>query len=286
MPGGIFLGLVTHPATRFPEASTEQGFLPVLSAELDHLGVSSQLSVHDTDEWTESVLTIDQAEIHKSIDAELSVEKRWRKYIDPSVPTWLLDSFMGMRRVYRRRKFLSGASVERGARMVRRLVNIELAHISLLRQAARSDCDWAVIAEDDAECVDTPAFARALSSFVASRSLERQPEYVNISRSFAPSRLRISRLLRLIQRWGDPESGIQILEADRPVTNTVCAILYRTEFIRQLLAELDAIPLSPVVPIDWKLNLAIMQLHAEGRLREGDCWTLEPGPVIQRSMNS
>ena len=290
MPDAIFLGLVTHPATRFTLASSSDGLLPSLQALLTTQGIQAQLSIHHTDEWTEDVLRIDRAVVEASIDAELKIEKRWRRYIDPSVPTFFLDVFMSIRRIYRRGKFLPRGRRELrtddpGFRMVRRLVNIEIAHIALLRQAASSDCEWALIAEDDAVCADTPAFARALSSFVGSRSPERQPEYVNISRSFAPSRLRISRLLRPIQRWGDPESGIQVLEADRPVTNTVCAILYRTEFTRQLLKQFDAIPLSPVVPIDWKLNLAIMQLHAAGRLRAGDCWTLEPGPVIQRSMN-
>jgi len=52
-----------------------------------------------------------------------------------------------------------------------------------------------------------------------------------------------------------------------------------------LLDEFGVIPLSPVLPIDWKLNVALMNLVAAGKLGEGDCWQVDPAPFIQGSMH-
>lgn len=289
MPDAIFLGLVTYPATRFTRAASSEGLLPGLQALLTTHGVPARLSIHGTDEWTEDVLCIDRAVVEASIDAELEIEKRWRRYIDPSVPTLFLDAFMSIRRIYRRGRFLPRdrrelRSDDRGFRMVRRLVNIEIAHMSLLRQAASSDCEWALIAEDDATSDNPSDLSTALAAFIRERTPSTQPRFVNISRSFDHRRLRVRDLLQPIGKWGAPASDIEVLQASRPITNTVCAILYRTDFLATLVHTMEAIPLEPVVPIDWKLNKAIMQLHDSGHLSSGDCWTLDPAPIVQSSM--
>ena len=289
MPNGIFLGLVTHPATGFTLAASPEGLLPSLQTLLTTQGTQAQLSIHDTDEWTEDVLWIDRTAVEASIDAELDIEKRWRRYIDPSVPKVFLDAFMDIRRLYRRRKFLprSGGELrsdDPGFRMVRRLVNIEIAHMSLLRQAASSNCEWTLIAEDDAASTDPSALAQALTTFVHEQAPNTQPKYVNVSRSFNHRRLRVRGLLQSIGTWGEPTSGIEVLQASRPITNTVCAILYRTDFLANLVHTMNEIPLEPVVPIDWKLNEAIMQMHDSGELTSGDCWILDPAPIVQSSM--
>jgi hypothetical protein len=74
------------------------------------------------------------------------------------------------------------------------------------------------------------------------------------------------------------------LAASRPVTNTVCAILYRATFLRDLVAEMESLPMTPVVPIDWKLNIALMNMFESGSLLNGDCWNVTPGPMDQLSM--
>ena len=85
------------------------------------------------------------------------------------------------------------------------------------------------------------------------------------------------------QRWQGALNRI-LFSASKPVTNTVCAILYHREFLSLLLTKLDELPLEPVVPIDWKLNVALMELFQEGAIRPGSCWVIEPAPVLQRSM--
>jgi len=289
MPGAMFLGLVTHPSTRFRESSTPDGLLPTLTALLSDRGMTTTLAIHGTNDYDAGFLAIDRAQIAASIDAELDVESRWRTYVDPSVPRWSLGPFMQVRRLYRRRKFLpSGRRAVRmddaGARMVQRLVNIELAHLSLMRQAVACGSDWALIAEDDATCSDVAQLAEALDVFSEAQSMASQPKYVNVSRSFDHGRLRVGSLLSDRGAWGTAGDGVRVLTSERPITNTVCAVLYRTTFLEKLLAVMDSIPLSPVVPIDWKLNEAIMRMSAAGELGPGDCWVVEPAPMIQSSM--
>jgi len=58
--------------------------------------------------------------------------------------------------------------------------------------------------------------------------------------------------------------GVEAWVAQRPVTNTVCAVLYRRSFLAHILAKLEDIPTYPVVPIDWKLNRALMNMNKFG----------------------
>jgi hypothetical protein len=285
----VFLGLVTHPQTRFRDSAEPGGLVFSLAELLSQRGVDAVTEVHGANLYSPSLLTLDRAEVRASIAAELTVEMRWRSYLDPTVSAAWLRSFMAARHVYRRLRFAPPwrralAPSDAGPTMLRRLVNIELAHIALMESAVESGADWALIVEDDAAAVDTAGLASALASFVVSRTDERQPQYVNVSRSFDEASLGIDSCLTMIDTWNDG-SGTTIQSAALPVTNTVCAVLYRTTFLQRLLDAFAGIPLSPVLPIDWKLNEAIMRMNMAGELTSGDCWFLIPAPVTQRSMH-
>ena len=86
--------------------------------------------------------------------------------------------------------------------MVRRLVNIELAHLGLMRSGRRVRCPWTLILEDDASCGDTRAFADGFMEFADAYGDSDQPAYVNVSRSFDQGRLRIAGLLTPCGTWG------------------------------------------------------------------------------------
>jgi hypothetical protein len=286
----LFLGLVTHANSRYPDSSTDDGLVGTVARVLGVAGLSTRVQICAEDSYSPELLDIDRGEIARSIDAELDIEAQWRRYISPRTPKAAMTAFMSARRVYRRRRFLPPASQavspdSPGVRMVRRLVNIELSHLSLMRSAVDADAGWALIAEDDAACEDATALAGELMAFMADRSEEQQPKYVNVSRSFEEKRLRIDGLMSPVGAWSD-DSNVQIVQSSRPVTNTVCAVLYRGTFLADLVAEMDGIPLSPVLPIDWKLNKALLSMFRGGRLQAGDCWQLSPAPIIQRSMQA
>lgn len=268
-------------------AGTE-GLTRSLAATFTDAGWAVEVVIHDEDAWTPDLLVIDAQEIAASIDAELAVETRWRTYLDPRTSGLVLRAVMAVRRARRRHRLLPrGVPIDerhRGFRTVRRLVNIEVAHLTLLRRAQESGARWALILEDDATG-DPHDVARALDAVMAAAEAQETVQYINVSRSFDEGQLGIEHLL--LDGGGlSGVEGIRIVSAERPVTNTVCAVLYRGSFLEALMPALEAVPLSPVIPIDWKLNEALMSLTSAGRMRSGSCWLLRPAPIVQGSMHT
>lgn len=284
----LFVGLVTHPRTRFPQSAQDSGLARSLCRILEGDGWRCEVAVFGDDSWTPELLTIDRAAVERSIAAELEVEAEWRLFQGSRWPRFLLRWFMAARTRHRTRMFLPrGQEADEdqpGVRMVRRLANIEIAHLSLLHAGLESGARWVLILEDDATG-DPEEAARVLRSLAERCEGDAQPRYINVSRSFDEKQLGVTRHLTDVGSLPGVDSDTRILTADRPVTNTVCAVLYRRAFLEDLVPALDAIPMDPVIPIDWKLNSALMSLSRAGRIRAGDCWLLRPAPIVQGSMH-
>lgn len=282
----LFIGLVTHPRTRFIDSAGPTGLVRQLSHAMTKAGVTCEVSISDQDDYADDLLTIDQLVIANSITAELDLEQRWARYLNPGRRLPFLKLRMNVHERIRRRKFL-GSNEKAGQLMVKRLINIELAHLKLLKEAANCDARWCLIVEDDAIASDLSALAGNLKHFIEVTKNESKPKYVNLSQSFDDETLKVDDQFRMLeikdQEVWNPQN---VLAAKRPITNTVCAVLYRGTFVRELLQAYMEIPLEPVVPIDWKLNSAIMNLYSQNSLGDGDCWFIEPGPIVQRSMHA
>jgi hypothetical protein len=262
-----------------------------LAVGLRERGFSVHVRINDQDMLTTDVLPLDRDEVLRSIAAELALEEEWRRYLSPGNSHAGLSALMIVRRAYRTIRLAppwkrSLDPDDPGIRMLRRLVNIELSHLDLMRQAVDVQSSWALIVEDDAWTKDAPQFADDLAKLVKARANEPQPAFVNISESFGHGQLGTQEHLQSVGTWS-ATAGVtgDLLSASRPVTNTVCAILYRTAFLRELVLQMDAIPISPVLPIDWKLNRALLTMFHAGHIGAGDCWTVSPAPLLQRSMH-
>jgi hypothetical protein len=168
--------------------------------------------------------------------------------------------------------------------MVERLLNIEMAHTELLRAGLVAGSSWILILEDDGECADINDLADGLSAMIEGASDGVQ--FINLSESFEVSELGIEHLLKPTdQQWAGSHPR-RLMKTELPVTNTVCAIAYRAAFAESLLAQYSKTPQRPVAPIDWKLNQALMSLHARGELPPGSCLWVLPGPIDQLSMRA
>lgn len=286
MASTVFLGLVTHKASRFPEAASSTGLVNQLSTALHRLGYPSEVQVRSEDEFESSGVVLTEDEVRKSIHAELDLERSWRHYVDPQASEFRLNAEMLLRRTYRKFRFAppwrrdNGPKPE-GALMLRRLINIELSHIALLKQARESGSSWALIVEDDAVTANSTRLAQELADFMSAHTVASQPKFVNLSHSFDHATLRIKEHLTQVGDWGEQSC---VLASDRPLTNTVCAVLYRGSFLNDLVPAIEQIPISPVMPIDWKLNAALLDLYRSQHLGAGDCWFAQPGPIVQASM--
>ena len=290
----IFIGLVSHKQSKFAYNQGHDGLANTLKVALVEKGLDVHVQINTSDEYSPSMLQIDGKIAWASVSETLKIEDQWGKYLrhgasQPS--TALVNSFRSISRRlwafirYWRPWLSSDSTASPGISLVRRLLNIELSHVRLMREGIRLDTDWTLIIEDDASTLDLVDCRDGLLGIINASFGERGPAYVNISESFTPAQLGVDHLLTASSgsTWAGSASRVIALSS-RPVTNTVCAILYRTTFLKDLLTYMDSLPLSPVVPIDWKLNAALMAMTADGRIGTGDCWTVTPGPIDQLSM--
>jgi len=280
----LFIGLVTHPKSRYTNATGPTGLMASLAEEMRSSGWDVTGSVVADNRIEDNQIDLSREAVLASIHAELEAERRWMQFQN-STPVSLKDSIViRLREHFRRWKYArrSPNSTRAGRAMLLRLANIEASHVRLLHEAAESGAQWALIAEDDAFTTNVTELAHALNRHLAEWDTATQPKFINISRSFPLEQLRLRQALSDEGAW---DSSARILSAAVPFTNTVCAIVYRGAFLADLNRELHGIPMEPIVPIDWKLNLAIMQAAAKGQLTAGDCYVIDPAPVLQGSMH-
>lgn len=274
-----FIGVVSYAGSKFAYSQGPRGLGHRLSAGLSSRGIPSTVSVNTTDLFDTTSLTIDNALVQASLDAEHRVMDDWDGYLH--------EGHLGIRtlasRPLRRARRWQQRVSPPGAGMVRRLLNIEASHVDLLGRGLADGADWILVLEDDADTRDLDDCAAGLAALLAIPG--PVPAYVNLSRSFSPQELGVAHLVETAapSTWQGsvPRS---ILAASKPITNTVCAIAYRSAFVASLLTAWEALPVTPVVPIDWKLNRVLMDMSARGDLGPGDCWIIEPAPIDQMSM--
>jgi hypothetical protein len=172
-----------------------------------------------------------------------------------------------------------------GSNAAVRLVNIDLSHLRLMTAALASHSDWVLVLEDDAGIDDVAMTARRLAWLIAALD-PTEVAFASLSESMSLDELGVAGLLQpATDIEVPPELGIGLLRADRPITNTVCATLYRASYLQALRASILERGLVPIAPIDWRVNEAIMDLHASGALGSQSCVWVSPGIVLQRSMH-
>ena len=251
---------------------------------MSRLGFTADLGVVNEDLLKPGEISESKAAVIASISAELELERRWREYVSESSAGALLVAVMKARH-FKRRLALAPPwqstlkPADPGPKMLRRLANIELGHLAVMRKAVESQARWVLILEDDASAPDDERLARQISDFCLAADDSGQPAIMNLSESFTVEQLGIEKLLTPITVVNQPEAW-KTFSVTRLVTNTVCAVIYRHDFLTTLVERLDAIPLEPVVPIDFKINAAFM---AWPQQEAGQCWVCSPAPIVQRS---
>ena len=261
---------MTHEGTRFTRSRSDEG----LAAATQRRIAGAIVEEEARNLWQGE--DFGKAQIHDCRAAERELERQWLGYLSASTAQRLGVSARHL--VSWARDVFSGDNSS-----LNRLLNIELSHRSLWAAALESGAPWVLILEDDGWAEDVDDFAAGVVRLMGETPA---PAFVNLSHSFSPKQLHIEHLLRAGRcswRGGRPRA---ILESVRPVTNTVCAVLYSAEFLQHLVSAWDAQPLYPVVPIDWKMNRILMSFYEAGSFPSHGCWFVEPGPVIQGSMRA
>lgn len=279
----LFIGIVTHSRSRYMAEVTSPELLASFEELLANQGVPCSFLVSDRNDADPHVGLVTRRAIIASAWAQARVESDWDAYISGTRRRRLRRLVLGVHRMVDYLRPTGRLGPPRGRTVLTRLLNIELSHLRLMREAVDRHSDWALIIEDDADTSNLAAAISVVSGVLRDRGDQATPRYVSLSKSFDAGPLGVSTLLHPLEGESWPEANV--LEAARPITNTVCAVLYRTAFIARLLEELESMGLFPVIPIDWKLNAALMAMHRRGETGPGDCWFVEPAPFIQRSMS-
>lgn len=271
----LFIGVVSHDGSRYQESQGPSGLAARLGGALSDRGVRVSIAVNSVDLFGG---TVSPGLVQTSLTAQMSVEEEWARFLQR--PRGFRSLF---EIIYRRCRRLRQRLQPPDPRTIVRLLNIELSHLDLMRRGRASGAGWVLIMEDDGECMDVDDLASGLVGLTA-----ELPEvaFANISDSFDSGQLGARHLLRSSAITWQGTAPRRVLESERPVTNTVCAMLYSAEFLRALLPAWDALPLEPVVPVDWKLNVVLMHLYESGDLRFGSCVLVEPAPIAQGSMRN
>jgi hypothetical protein len=243
--------------------------------------MSVELEIEVRNLFSETSETLAPSVVQESLSEQMRLEEAWARYTNSgrrlSAHQKLRLLALRLARQWRR------ANPPPLQSMIR-LLNIELSHLSLLESGLASGAQWVMIVEDDGECSDIDDCAGGLAGFMT--DAPRDVAFANLSESFSVHELGLGNLLRdsNIPWQGNIERSIARLE--RPVTNTVCAMIYRAEFAARVVQDFRDQGLFPVVPIDWKLNSTLMRLFAAGILDQESCTWVIPAPITQLSMHA
>lgn len=271
----LFIGLVSHEHTGYVDSLGPEG----LGQRLQRAFGDARLVVNTRNLADEQGIHLSRRTVQSSLSAEMRADRQWGRFLgrDTDVRWWLNHMMRQMRRFGR-------LFVSPPVSSVRRLLNIELSHMDLMRQGLDSGAPWLLILEDDAGCHDVNELSKGLKHLVHGAY---GAGLVNLSESFTFDELGLTRLLAVDDRmqWSE-DSSRTVLSCELPATNTVCAILYSRGAAQEILMELEQIPLEPVLPIDWKLNVALMRLQESTGGSGISSWFVHPAPIQQRSMKA
>ena len=284
----LFIGVVSHLGSRFSQNQGENGLAFRLSQALEAMGCSVEVQINTVDAWSPELLPITPEVGRASAMASLDFEQTWDRYLNKGNSGSFMARLRHSGEFQARRLKLglaarSSSFTDSSMTATRRLLNIELSHLHLWREGLASGALWILILEDDGGCTDLEDLARGLTALMDSQGKAWQ--YANISASFDATQLGVRHLLTPSELRWEGGSIRTIQSASRPITNTVCAILFRSSLVTEIIAQFELLPISPVIPIDFKLNAALMSLFANGFLGAGDCLQVEPAPIVQMSMH-
>jgi hypothetical protein len=281
----LFLGLVTHRNSAFNSSGEATRALENLSLKLEGLGLQVETLVSDRDDYTSENFPISTDSLILAAKAQSQLERDWRLFLSSragfAVPirfakqaaTHVLYQVMLTKRL----RGAKGASASQAAKAYQRLINIDLSHRRILDEGLKSGASVIVILEDDASELNVQQVQ--VFADVIRLASDQGVDFINLSESISLQDLGVTRILSR----GTVIPGMhenQVIAMDTPVTNTVCANIYGSNFATLFASYLIEDRLTPVIPIDWRLNQVLME-HPDTR-----CWWVRPGLFLQRSMHA
>ena len=162
--------------------------------------------------------------------------------------------------------------------------NISASHLTSMKQSLESGESFVLILEDDFLINDIEAIMIMLKFATSVEVSKSKLQLINLSKSFSYQELGFQNFVESsIKDVNYPNYTIDILKY--PVTNTVCATLYKSDFLKKLVCELESLKMVSLIPIDHKINIALNKLIKKG-LIDKECYgSSNPSLFIQGSLH-
>jgi hypothetical protein len=158
--------------------------------------------------------------------------------------------------------------------------NISESHIAQFIDSVKSNSDFSLILEDDFKINQDYSIELTINSLLEFMKINSNVSVISVSESFSFLELGISNTVRNIQ-----SDNLNLYEATLPVTNTVSAMLYKTQFLKQILPYLLEYRKYRIIPIDHKINMALHQIYKKKNFESDFFYFMQPGLFIQDSIH-
>ena len=167
--------------------------------------------------------------------------------------------------------------------LVLRHSNISHNHISLLSKGVKNGKPRVLILEDDIVFKSLSDVQSGLEMVISAFEFNDEIKLMNISESFSLHQLGLDNFNTKmpLPRYS---THFTVYCINYPATNTVCATMYRSEFIPDLLLQLQKMNPLSLVPIDIKINLALHRLVRNRVIVSSAYSTIIPGLFQQGSL--
>jgi hypothetical protein len=278
-PPEVFLGLVTHSQSFFNQKGQSVRSFEQLVQGMKDSGMSVDYLVSDQNDYSTKTFPISRIALIEAAQAQAKLEHQWRVFI--AKRSGLDGKRVSEQFLYygmRLKRTLAGlkGNDSPAAKAYQRLINIDLSHHRVLTQGINSGAKAVVVLEDDALLPDPQGIGNLIE--VVKMAIEAKIDFINLSESISVPELGIERILNRANPVAC-DSDLRVIELDAPVTNTVCANYYSREFAITFHSHISPDRLTPVKPIDWRLNEVMLENPRT------TCWWVQPGFFVQGSMH-
>ncbi len=276
----LFIGLVTHPKSRFNARGKASRRITELAQNLRENGITVETLVSDRNDFDENPQKIGFGIRLRSAWLQAELERAWAKYLDSVSDPKTVVRHPG-RFFYLAMFIKRSISFLASARSLERLANIDLSHLRVLRAGINSGADWILVLEDDGVVENLSEVAANLEATISFAETDKSDTFMNLSQSMSEGELGIEAIMsRAKEVFSFPDGG-KIVQISTPISNTVCANLYSRTFAARFADAIESLGILPSIPIDWRLNKLVMN----STMTDTRCYWVIPGMFIQESMH-
>lgn len=167
-------------------------------------------------------------------------------------------------------------------RKINRQNNISESHIMALRIALKNKKKWIIIVEDDI-LVTQEYLLKEMINKLLKEMTKNNLSAANISLSFNEDQLGTKKLRKKMTTIIKSEK-INLAHYEFINVNTVCATIYSIDIVEDLIKGLEKMRNLPLVPIDYKINDALIELAMTGKIFYDSYASLINSPIKQHSL--